>query len=215
MCRDLDDENEDLRRANFFAVTTKLHESGVEREPTTSELETFEQLYNHACHLIACKRLEEAAKVLKLAEASCVATLKEDGCSEKEIQDELKPIRFQNKYIKHQLSRAEVRTYLKKSLFYQLIFFRKRQLMEIRRNARRRFDCPKTLIQMSSPILSDGYQKQNAQPIKRKSTRSTETETWDAELKAHHRLMRIKCELSKVFKKINKSLHLLLYDSSL
>lgn len=108
MCRDLDDdENEDLRRANLLAVTTKLHESGVERDPTTSELDTFEQLYNHACHLIACKRLKEAAKVLKLAEERCTQTLKEDGFSEKEINDELRPIRSQNKYIKHRLKLSE------------------------------------------------------------------------------------------------------------
>lgn len=108
LCRDLDDdENEDLRRANLLAVTTKLHESGVEREPTTSELDTHEQLYNQACHLIACKRYDEAAKFLQLAEERCSQTLKEDGFSEKEIEDELKPIKSQKKFIKHQMKLAQ------------------------------------------------------------------------------------------------------------
>jgi DNA-binding MurR/RpiR family transcriptional regulator len=108
LCRDLDDDDfEDLRRANLLAATTKLQESGIHKEPTTSELDTYEQLYNQACHLIACKRLEEASKFLELAEKRCVTALKADGFSEKEIQDEMKPIKLQRKYIRHQLSRGD------------------------------------------------------------------------------------------------------------
>jgi len=108
LCRDLvDDENEDLRRANLLAATTKLHESGIEREPTTSELDTHEQLFNQACHLIACKRYDEAAKALQLAKVKCVLALKEDGCSEKEIENELKPLKLQATYVTHQLTRND------------------------------------------------------------------------------------------------------------
>ncbi|KAI6192365.1 Signal recognition particle subunit SRP72 [Aphelenchoides bicaudatus] len=107
LCRDLDDDDfEDLRRANLLAATAKLEESGTHKDPTTSELDTHEQLYNQACHLIACKQLGEASKFLKLAEDRCVETLKADGFSEKEIQDEMKPIITQRKYIAHQLKLA-------------------------------------------------------------------------------------------------------------
>lgn len=104
LCRDLeDDEYEDLRRANLLAVKAKLHESGVEQEPTTSGLDTHEQLYNHACHLVACKRYEEASKILQQALETAKKNLKADGLSQKEISDEVKPIKAQIKFVNHEL----------------------------------------------------------------------------------------------------------------
>ncbi|KAI6180473.1 Signal recognition particle subunit SRP72 [Aphelenchoides besseyi] len=108
LCHDLEeDEFEDLRRANLLACVAQLQASGIKQDPTTSELETYEQLFNHACHLANSERFADALKYLERAASKCRETLTSDEYSEKEIDEELASILLEKGYVLQQLGRKD------------------------------------------------------------------------------------------------------------
>lgn len=68
MIRNSDNEDDDnIRRANVIALKARLSERGQQVEVDGGQLDTYEQMYNSACHLLASGRVPEAAKLLDKA----------------------------------------------------------------------------------------------------------------------------------------------------
>ncbi|CAD5229730.1 unnamed protein product [Bursaphelenchus okinawaensis] len=102
LCREGGDGFDELRRANMLAVLGQMQQSGQKKtEPSTSGVDTYEQLYNHACHLIACEKYDDARKALDKAIDLCREFLTEDGASEDEIDDEIAVFLVQKAFILH------------------------------------------------------------------------------------------------------------------
>uniref|UniRef100_F1KZJ3 Signal recognition particle subunit SRP72 n=1 Tax=Ascaris suum TaxID=6253 RepID=F1KZJ3_ASCSU len=100
------DDYDEERRANLIAVITQLHAMGIHQQPMT-QLETFEQFYNGACHLIEAEKYSSALKMLQKAEKICGETLTEEGLSEDDIEDELSVIRVQKAFVLQRLGRVD------------------------------------------------------------------------------------------------------------
>ncbi|KAI1708390.1 SRP72 RNA-binding domain-containing protein [Ditylenchus destructor] len=109
------DDYDDTRRANLMAVMALLESKKqgdlVNSSALCNELdqspETFEQIYNHACRLVNQDRYAEALKHLDVAIEKCRETLTEDGCSPKEIEEELAVIRVQKAFVLQRLNATE------------------------------------------------------------------------------------------------------------
>lgn len=61
------DEFDDIRRANVIAVKSRLQESGSSNPVDEEQLETFEQMYNTACHLLNRENYVQAGSLLDKA----------------------------------------------------------------------------------------------------------------------------------------------------
>ncbi|VDM47444.1 unnamed protein product [Toxocara canis] len=106
LLKDYSDDYDEERRANLIGVITQLHAMGTQQQPST-QLETFEQLYNGACHLIEAEKYAQALKTLQKAEKICGETLSEEGLSEEEIEDELSVIRVQKAFVLQRLGQVD------------------------------------------------------------------------------------------------------------
>ncbi|KAI6240784.1 Signal recognition particle subunit SRP72 [Aphelenchoides fujianensis] len=71
------------------------------------ELDTYEQLFNHACHLAAAGRFVEALEAVEQAEAKCRQWTEAEGWSAKETNEELAVILLEKGYVLQQLGRKE------------------------------------------------------------------------------------------------------------
>lgn len=64
MIRTHSDEFDDIRRANMIAVKARIHAQGALQDLDLANLESFEMMYNTACHLIACEKYDDALQLL-------------------------------------------------------------------------------------------------------------------------------------------------------
>lgn len=106
LLKDHSDDYDEVRRANLIAVVTQLHANGHPQALST-KLDTYEQLYNGACHLIEAEKYSQALAYLEEAEKIFNATLIEEGLTEEEIEDELSVIRVQEAFVLQKLGRVE------------------------------------------------------------------------------------------------------------
>ncbi|KAI6218862.1 Signal recognition particle subunit SRP72 [Aphelenchoides fujianensis] len=106
LCDELEEDDE-LRQANLLACVAQLEANGAPQEPTTSELDTYEQLFNHACHLAAAGRFAKALEAVEQAEAKCRHWTEAEGWSTKETNEELAVILLEKGYVLQQLGRKE------------------------------------------------------------------------------------------------------------
>lgn len=70
-------------------------------------METFEQIYNVACHQIELENYNEAIKLLDKAHKVCRETLAEDEAPEDEIDEELATILVQKAFALQKLGRQD------------------------------------------------------------------------------------------------------------
>ncbi|CAD5233467.1 unnamed protein product [Bursaphelenchus xylophilus] len=102
LCREVGDDYDDLRRANMLAVLAQAQWSGQKKtEPSTSGADTYEQLYNLACHQAACEKFDDARKTLDKAIKQCREQMTEEGSTAGEIDDEVAVFLVQKAYILH------------------------------------------------------------------------------------------------------------------
>uniref|UniRef100_A0A1I7VLF4 Signal recognition particle subunit SRP72 n=1 Tax=Loa loa TaxID=7209 RepID=A0A1I7VLF4_LOALO len=106
LLKDHSDDYDEERCANLIAAIAQLQASGHQQQQP-SHLDTFEQLYNGACHLIESGGYDQALKFLEKAEKLCSDTLAEEGLSEEEIEEELSVIRVQKAFVLQMLGRRD------------------------------------------------------------------------------------------------------------
>lgn len=106
LLKDHSDDYDEERRANLIAVIAQLHANGHPQQQS-SNLETFEQLYNGACHLIEASKFSQALTLLEKAEKMCREAVIEEGLTDEEIEDELSVIRVQKAFVLQKLGRSE------------------------------------------------------------------------------------------------------------
>uniref|UniRef100_A0AC34GW05 Signal recognition particle subunit SRP72 n=1 Tax=Panagrolaimus sp. ES5 TaxID=591445 RepID=A0AC34GW05_9BILA len=106
LLRSYNDDFDELRRANLIAMEVHLQSMGTACEPQT-DLETFEQIYNVACHQIEIENYNEAIKLLDKALKVCQETLAEDEVPEDEIDEELATILVQKAFALQKLGRQD------------------------------------------------------------------------------------------------------------
>uniref|UniRef100_A0A158PA74 Signal recognition particle subunit SRP72 n=1 Tax=Angiostrongylus cantonensis TaxID=6313 RepID=A0A158PA74_ANGCA len=116
LLRNHSDSYDDERKANYLAVVAQLEAMGIKQQSSTDS-ETFEQLYNSACQLIEAGNYELALKNLDKS----IETLSEEGLDEEEVEDELAVLCVQLDYNCHsykgvQQSIADARRKLKSAL---------------------------------------------------------------------------------------------------
>lgn len=104
LLRNHSDSYDDERKANYLAVVAQLEAMGIKQQSSTNS-ETFEQLYNSACQLIEAGNYELALKNLDKSIALCRETLSEEGLDEEEVEDELAVLCVQRAYVLHKLGR--------------------------------------------------------------------------------------------------------------
>ncbi|KJH42973.1 tetratricopeptide repeat protein [Dictyocaulus viviparus] len=106
LLRNHSDSYDEERKANYIAVLAQLEALGLKQQ-TSTDNESFEQLYNAACHLIEAGNHELALSSLNKAIDLCRETLSEEGLDEEEIEDELAVLRVQRAYVLHKLGRKK------------------------------------------------------------------------------------------------------------
>jgi signal recognition particle subunit SRP72 len=106
LLRTYNDDDDELRRANLIAMEVHLQSMGIACEPQT-DLVTFEQIYNVACHQIELENYNEAIKLLDKAQKVCRETLVEDEAPEDEIDEELATILVQKAFALQKLGRDD------------------------------------------------------------------------------------------------------------
>ncbi|VDP12897.1 unnamed protein product [Soboliphyme baturini] len=99
------DEFDNEREANLLAVCAQLRYSN-EHQPEVQSVaaDSFEQLYNNACGLIAAKEYAEALNVLGEAEVKYNSSISNQ---EDHTDDELTTIKLQKAYCLHMLKQVE------------------------------------------------------------------------------------------------------------
>lgn len=108
------DEFDDIRRANVIAVKSRLQESGSSNPVDEEQLETFEQMYNTACHLLNRENYVQAGSLLDKAIAECKKALADEGSTEDEILIEIAPLMAQKGFVLQRTDRKKeaLRIYL-------------------------------------------------------------------------------------------------------
>ncbi|CAD6196607.1 unnamed protein product [Caenorhabditis auriculariae] len=99
LLKNFSDDSDELRRANYLAVQTRLEAQGSKQQLEETGEETYSQLYNKACVQIEAELLPQALISLDKALVACRKSLTEEGRDEDEIEEELDSIRVQKAYI--------------------------------------------------------------------------------------------------------------------
>uniref|UniRef100_A0A7E4VN07 Signal recognition particle subunit SRP72 n=1 Tax=Panagrellus redivivus TaxID=6233 RepID=A0A7E4VN07_PANRE len=107
LIREHSDDFDDQRLANLIAVEAQLQAAGVSSDPQTSAAETYEALFNVACHQIEHGKYTEAVKSLDKAYVLCKQALTEEGLLEDEIDEELATILVQKGFALQLLGKPE------------------------------------------------------------------------------------------------------------
>ncbi|KAI8999333.1 hypothetical protein BC832DRAFT_222091 [Gaertneriomyces semiglobifer] len=86
----------------------------IDEEVPDHQEATYEILYNRGCLNVAASNLEQAASFIQKAEDLCRRTLSSDGCTDDEIEAELRMMRIQLSYVYQHLgcNRKAKETYL-------------------------------------------------------------------------------------------------------
>ncbi|KAH7724737.1 TPR Domain containing protein [Aphelenchoides avenae] len=147
LIRSHSDEYDETRRANLVAVVSQLESLGVRQEPQ-ADLDTFEQLYNGACHLIECERYSEAVALLDKAQgkllhvkSTILTTLVEDGLTDEEIEEELAIILIQKAFSLQKLGKPDEALKI-----YVSSYRRKRPSIGVEQPANVASQCDKTKL---------------------------------------------------------------------
>ncbi|CAL8087023.1 unnamed protein product [Orchesella dallaii] len=102
-----EDEYDEERQTNLAAIKACLVGSGTGGRLDKVDFDTHEIRYNQACALIAEKRYSEAIEILKDAEVKARETLKKDGLTEEEIEEEISMITIQSSFCRQKLGRQK------------------------------------------------------------------------------------------------------------
>lgn len=98
------DDYEAERLTNLTAAIAACQFSGRDFPVSDFEGDTYETVFNQACHLAACEKYEEAIEKLKLAEDLCHQTFEDEP---DEAENELAAIKVQRAYALQKLGKGD------------------------------------------------------------------------------------------------------------